>query len=305
MKYFDVSNINVAAMQACIKVAQLGSFTRAAESMHISQSCLSKRVSDLEMQMGIIIFIRGKNIEVRPTKAGALLLSRWERIMVELQESYIDAHELQMCKEDNIILGLTQTTDESRLLFPIIKKFNSVNKDVDIRIEHNGIDSLLNGLKNEEIDMLFLPKCYYDKIDHNLFDVYPLVDNPLGICVSPDSDLAGESEVLMRDLQSKRFIVPRVLVPALTSLCRVGNFTPDIAYFTNDSWGQGSNLIHPDEVFIRSHFFRGSESDDFHVIRISDISSMIYMVTTKNIYNENVKKFKKECKKFDFNKQSA
>lgn len=305
MKYYDVSNINVTAMQACIKVAQFGSFTRAAENMHISQSCLSKKISDLEMQMGIIIFIRGKNIEVRPTRAGKLLILRWEKIIAELQDAYIDAHELQMCKEDNIVIGLTHTTDETRLLSPIIKEFNQSNRDVDIRIEHNNLEMLLSGLKQGELDILFLPKCYYDKLDANRFEVYPFVENPLGICVSPESDLADVSEVSMKELRSKRFIVPRVLVPVLTSLCRVGDFTPDISYFTNDSWGQGSNLIHPDEVFIRSHFYIGSAPDKFHVVKINDISSMIYMVTSRNLYNDNVKKFKKACKKFDFSKITA
>ncbi|MBE6015620.1 MAG: LysR family transcriptional regulator [Lachnospiraceae bacterium] len=295
MKYFDVGNISVAQMITCIKIAQYGSFSKAADALHTSQSCLSKRVSDIEMQMGIIIFIRGKNIEIRPTKAGALLISRWKRIVDDLQNAYIDAHELQTCKKDNIVLGLTHTTDERKLLIPLIHRFNESNADIEVRIEHNAIDHLLESFERHDIDILFLPKCYYEEMCRPEYEVTPLVDNPLGICVSPLSDLAGVKEIAMKELQSKRFIVPRVLVPALTMICRAGDFTPDISYFTNDSWGQGANLIHPDEVFIKSYYYRGSYTDDLPNIRIKDVNSTIYIVTHKGNDNEFIAGFKKSC----------
>lgn len=52
-------------------VAAHGSFSRAAENLHLTQPALSRQVKDLEEELGVPLFVRGKNL-VALTEAGEL-----------------------------------------------------------------------------------------------------------------------------------------------------------------------------------------------------------------------------------------
>ena len=52
-------------------VAAHGSFNRAANSLHLTQPALSRQVKDLEDELGVRLFVRGKNA-VTLTDAGEL-----------------------------------------------------------------------------------------------------------------------------------------------------------------------------------------------------------------------------------------
>lgn len=70
-----------------VEVARQKSFTRAAETLDISVSTLSRRIKLLEERMGVLLFYRDtRNVE--PTDAGAYLLERCEFILEEVQKTY-------------------------------------------------------------------------------------------------------------------------------------------------------------------------------------------------------------------------
>src|SRR5215211_1056028 len=52
-------------------VAAHGSFNRAANNLHLTQPALSRQVKDLEEELGVALFVRGKNA-VKLTAAGEL-----------------------------------------------------------------------------------------------------------------------------------------------------------------------------------------------------------------------------------------
>lgn len=51
-------NINTRQLRACIQVAELGSFTKAAEEMHVTQAGISGLIRELEGQLGFRLFER-------------------------------------------------------------------------------------------------------------------------------------------------------------------------------------------------------------------------------------------------------
>ena len=52
--------MEVRVLQNFLVVAREQNITRAAESLHIAQSSLSKQLMDLERELGKLLFIRGK-----------------------------------------------------------------------------------------------------------------------------------------------------------------------------------------------------------------------------------------------------
>ena len=63
-------------------------FTKAAESLHISQSALSKKISDLENHFGVQLFLRGKQ-SLSLTMAGQVFLNESRSILGKWDQTSI------------------------------------------------------------------------------------------------------------------------------------------------------------------------------------------------------------------------
>jgi DNA-binding transcriptional LysR family regulator len=67
--------MDLATLNAFIAIAELGSFSEAAERLHLTQPAVSKRIASLELQLNVRLFDRlGR--EVSLTEAGRAQLPR-------------------------------------------------------------------------------------------------------------------------------------------------------------------------------------------------------------------------------------
>ena len=97
-----------------IAVADTLSFSRAAESVYLSQSALSRQISELEQELGVPLFIRSTR-SVELTEAGRALqlhakelISYWEKLVPEVKKK----------GNTNRLLSLTIGTDPRALADP-------------------------------------------------------------------------------------------------------------------------------------------------------------------------------------------
>ena len=67
-------------------IAETEHFTRAAEVLHVAQPSLSKAISNLEAELGVQLFDRGKR-SVYLNDYGRAFLRRVEHILTELEEA--------------------------------------------------------------------------------------------------------------------------------------------------------------------------------------------------------------------------
>lgn len=74
-------------------VARLGSFTLAAQQLHVTQSAVSKQIRSLEEQLGMALF-RRKSRGVALTAQGELLVASAERVLEDLQHTIQQARSL-------------------------------------------------------------------------------------------------------------------------------------------------------------------------------------------------------------------
>ena len=78
--------MDVRALRYSLAIARFGSFTKAAESLHVAQPALSVSIRKLESELGVTLFVR-KAHRVEPTVEGRILLSRAERIFTEMDSA--------------------------------------------------------------------------------------------------------------------------------------------------------------------------------------------------------------------------
>lgn len=84
-----------------LAVADVRSFTRAAERLHVTQPTLSHQIRQLGSMIGTVLFERStKDIEL--TAAGRLFKPYCERILKEIESSALAISELQGLMRDTL-----------------------------------------------------------------------------------------------------------------------------------------------------------------------------------------------------------
>lgn len=122
-----------------IAVADTLNFSRAASSVYLSQSALSRQIADLEQEVGVPLFHRSTR-QVELTEAGRALqhsakelISRWEKMLPEVRNQVSEQHRA---------LTLTVGTD-SRALAANNRRIKMTEMLFALRREHPGLRVLL------------------------------------------------------------------------------------------------------------------------------------------------------------------
>lgn len=96
-----------------VAVADTLNFSRASESLYVSQSALSKQIADLEQELGVVLFQRDKRtVELSP--AGRLLLNEAKAILLRSEKlpPLLKQKDVQTQQERNIFIGVEARAEE-------------------------------------------------------------------------------------------------------------------------------------------------------------------------------------------------
>lgn len=98
------------SLRYLLAVAKHSSFTRAAESLFVSQPALSQQIKQLEAQVGIQLLERsGRNVHL--TDAGEIYVHHVERALSEINAAAQALDDLSDLTRGSLSLGLTPITD--------------------------------------------------------------------------------------------------------------------------------------------------------------------------------------------------
>ena len=135
-------------------VVAAGSFTAAAQRLHVSQSAISRQLKLLEEELGTLVLQRtGRGVAVTPE--GQILLATANRIWSEMQEVVAQIGDTQKLQRGSISIGGGMTVC-LHVLPKLLKRFRTLYKNVDLRITTGRADQLLQALRSHEIDLLLL-----------------------------------------------------------------------------------------------------------------------------------------------------
>ncbi|WP_034642414.1 LysR family transcriptional regulator [Desulfovibrio inopinatus] len=111
-----------------VEVAKQKSFTKAADTLGIGVSTLSRRIKQLEERMGVLLFYRDtRNVE--PTENGMYLLDRCGFILEEVQKTY-DSVVMNMQKPSGLIRICMFSDVYNRLFKDALINFASTWPDI-------------------------------------------------------------------------------------------------------------------------------------------------------------------------------
>ena len=131
MSDFDQLLPPLAAIVPFEAAVRLGSFTRAAKELHQSQATISRRIRELETDLGVSLFTR-QRYDVTPTEAGELLAASVRLSLSELS-STADLIRRRSQHDDSITI-LTSLNLATATVAPIIGDFQRTHPELSIRV---------------------------------------------------------------------------------------------------------------------------------------------------------------------------
>lgn len=174
-------------LKAFQRVAELNSFTRAAQELGYAQSTLTTQIQSIEAHYGRPVFERlGKS--VRLTSFGRRLLEQADALLA-LYERMEGLNEEEAEPQGSLRIGAPESLMMYRL-FPIIKEYKALYPQVRISIVNDQCEYLRTRLSAGDIDVSFLLQPNYEYV--NLHKIL-LRDEPL--CYVAPASYAGEDFV--------------------------------------------------------------------------------------------------------------
>lgn len=140
-------------LKAFFEVARLGSFTKAAYHLGLTQSALSHRIKNLEGYLETSLFVRAAD-GVRLTEAGDKLL-KYTRVQSQIENEFINDLKTD---SSNRLSGALRIGGASTLMWPIVvpalSKFIRANPSVQIEMSVKELAELPKLLQSGQVDII-------------------------------------------------------------------------------------------------------------------------------------------------------
>ncbi len=181
-------------LEMFLAVAEEGSFTRAGERLHVSQSAVSRQIGLLERELGGRLFHRdGRRTSL--THAGELLAataSSLSRQLADVAGQISDVHELRSGR-----LRLAGGMSVCMYILPrLLKRYRALHPEVDLRVTAGTSEAVLRKLRSHEVDLalLTLPVLERD------MEVVPVLKEEMVVVTAPGHPLVARATVDPREL---------------------------------------------------------------------------------------------------------
>ncbi len=187
-------------LQVFHTVARLLSFTKAAESLHMTQPAVTFQVRQLEEYFNTRLFDRTHN-RISLTEAGEVVYGFADRIFELYAEMENAVREMTGEISGSLTIGASTTIAEY-MLPALLGDFRNQYPDVTIHLKVSNTEGIVSMVENNTIDLGVVEAPVGNK---NLV-VDKCRDDQLVAIVPPRHELAGRSKVTMQELLKYPFI---------------------------------------------------------------------------------------------------
>ena len=137
-----------------VRIAELGSITRAAAHLHVAQPALTRHVQRLEDELNVALFTRA-NRGVRLTEAGQKLLDGATRVLRDIERTGDEIRAQDAHPSGKIILGITPTL--CPVLAPdLFGRMRGAYPMIELKVMHAGMVRLEEFVIDGRVDIALL-----------------------------------------------------------------------------------------------------------------------------------------------------
>lgn len=216
-----------------VTVAEERHFGRAAERLGIAQPPLSRQIKQIEDELGVLLFNRGRS-QVTLTQAGEKFLERGQEILALLEEAQLEARRIGGGAEGRLRIGFVGSSTYG-VVPNILKSYRRNYPGVALGLFPMNNAVLRAALIRREIDVAIARP----SLDDPEISTRQLVEEPLVLAVPDTHPLAQAGTAAFRDLTEEAVILypekPRPsFADQILELFRQDGTEPQSRVFTMD-----------------------------------------------------------------------
>jgi DNA-binding transcriptional LysR family regulator len=214
------------------EVARLGSFSRAAEALSLTQPAVSQQVAALERQLGARLLERGPG-GLALTDAGALLLEHADVVADRLELAGGQLGEL--VAEHGRLLRVAAFPSALATIVPVaLARLTGEQPELKADVAEGTADELVEHVRSGAAHVAV---CFQDaaqpRREHEGTTRLEVAREPFRALLPPGHRLAGRGPVALADLAGETWVAPS-REGLIARACEEAGFTPAIRYVSRD-----------------------------------------------------------------------
>ena len=218
-------------LHAFVAIAEQGSFSAAAEKLHLTQPAISKRIALLEDQLGTRLFDRvGRSVILTP--AGKILLNKAQLILSEVTATQRAIADLKGEVQGQLSIATSHHVG-LHYLPPVLREFSSLYSQVKLDLHFLDSEHAYEEILNSRYDLAVVTLSLEQ--DPRL-ETYSIWQDQLQFVAAPDHPLATQSHLQLADLTRHQAILPDIntyTTRLVKNLFDQQNLSIDITVVTN------------------------------------------------------------------------
>jgi DNA-binding transcriptional LysR family regulator len=185
-----------------IAVAEALNFRKAAERLHITQPSVSRKVRQLEDELGVTLLIRDRK-QVQLTDAGRLVLHKAKALLAEAAELAQSVRRTDPGERGSLKVGVGIPLAQS--IRGLVTAFARRFPGVDVQYQDIVFPSMQNrALRKAEIDV----GIFWPPVDHTRLDSEPLFEERFWVVLPSSHPLAKRRKLRLKELAGQLLLLP-------------------------------------------------------------------------------------------------
>lgn len=228
----DVRRIRVLA-----EVAERGSFSAAAEALHMTQSAVSQQIAALERESGHTLLMRGRGT-ARLTDAGRVVVEHGGAVLARLRSAEEELDAIAGVRVGRLRMA-TFPSVGATMVPEAVRRFRDRHPEVTLSLVQGEPHETLPRIAAGELDlaMTFDYPGVEAPVEHADLEREPILTEPMLLALPAEHPLAGREAVDLREMNGETWLTGSGGGPCQAialHACRAAGFQPEVSFESDD-----------------------------------------------------------------------
>jgi DNA-binding transcriptional LysR family regulator len=189
-----MKNINIRQIEAFRAVLTLGSMSKAAALLGISQPAISRLIADFQQVVGFVLFNR-KRYSAEPTADARLLFEKVDKFFLGLEGLTKEILDIQVANSGKIVISATSSYANGVLPYAIAV-FNKDYENISISLNIQSHEEVVDWVASGRADVGFV----IQPVAHSSLNLYQFLTGTSQCILSANHPLAKKQALVPEDL---------------------------------------------------------------------------------------------------------
>jgi DNA-binding transcriptional LysR family regulator len=194
--------MEIRQLRSLIAIAETGTFTAAAQRLHVTQAAISMQIRQLEDELGVQLFARTPR-RVRLTEAGEALCVRARAILAEYDAAIYELSSLADSPRHRLRIGTASTRVSAAPLPSILQTLKAKYPQAEVTVVAGTSERLIRQILAGDLDVAFVSL----PVEAADIETEALEKDALVVIASPDHPLAKRRVVTAAMLAAEKLIL--------------------------------------------------------------------------------------------------